>query len=157
MSVAGGRCNREGWIISIHTVCRDYFGSFIKPRTQIRHDQKLAQSGVPSNDHRNFSKRAPGNHRCHRSRGRQLLYAIASGFLSLLCCARLRVLTSAPPLSGFISKKSERQRLAYAQSMAQSEGCAPPKPKLELCRQSRKLRLRRRVSLRRLSYSGGAA
>ena len=72
-------------------------------------------------------QRASGHNRCHRSRGRQLLYAIASWFLSLLCRVRHRVLTSAPPRSGFISSMtSERQVLARAQS----ERYAPPKPKL---------------------------
>ena len=73
------------------------------------------------------SQRASSHHRCHRSRRRQLLYAIASRFLSLLRRARHRVLTSAPPRAGFIfSMTSERQGIARAQS----EGYAPPKPKL---------------------------
>ena len=82
---------------------------------------------VPSAVSNHVCQRASGHNRCHRSRGRQLLYAIASWFLSLLCRVRHRVLTSAPPRSGFISSMtSERQVLARAQS----ERYAPPKPKL---------------------------
>ena len=90
---------------------------------------RFRPSRVPSRSavSNHVCQRASGHNRCHRSRGRQLLYAIASWFLSLLCRVRHRVLRSAPPRSGFISSMtSERQVLARAQS----ERYAPPKPKL---------------------------
>lgn len=73
-------------------------------------------------------QRSSGHHRSPRSRGHELLYATASrySFLPLPCEASrpLHVLTSAPPIAGYISSISKRQL-----ARAQSEGFEPAKPK----------------------------